>query len=83
MPITREDVASANRGDRFSDRTGMGWEILDKWSGAGGAFCFELYFPNYKPVRVSYNEGVFRIVGEIPFALDDLNHPAAKFEKKI
>lgn len=82
MPITREDVVRARTKDRFVDKTGMGWEILDKWSEIGGAFCFELYFPNYKPVRISYNEGVFRIVGETPFALDDLNHPGASFEKR-
>jgi hypothetical protein len=84
MAITREDVMSAERGDSFLDRTGMHWDILDRWSGAVGTFFFELRFPNYKPIRVSYNEdeNVFRIVGETPFALDDLNHPKAKLEKK-
>ena len=83
MPITSNDVVRARVGDRFLDKTKLPWEILDKWSGAGGAFCFELYFSNYRPIRVSYNEGMFRMVGETPIALDDLNHPAAKFEKKI
>ena len=83
MPITSNDVVRARVGDCFLDRTGLHWDILDKWPGVGYSFCFQLHFSGSPPMMASFEDGMFRIIGETPFALDDLNHPAAKFEKKI
>ena len=81
MAITSEDVVRAGVGDRFLDRTKLPWDILDKWSGVGGSFCFQLKFPGSQPVMASFEDGMFRIIGETPFALDDLNHHEASFKK--